>query len=393
VRDDHQDRPEHLLLRDLAVRVHVGEQGRGIEVAGIHLLAAGHQRGAGRDRPPHHAVHLVPLPLADQRAHVVVLVRRVAVGHPAERGGDLLDDRVMLLARHQHPGRDRAALPGVRAGRERGDGKRSREVGVVEDDHCGLAAQLEEHALDGAAGGRHDPAAGGGRPGECDDVDVWRRGEHLADGYFRGGDHVDHARRDFGVLGDQLAERERDQRVVRRGLEHHRAAGGERGRQLGEGELRRVVVADDGGDDAGRLLLDPAAVPLAAELHEADFLGQRVVGQQVRVVADDPDRLVELRAVGDHPGRAHVGDRQLAQLLLVLGQHPVQLVQAAGAQFYVGRPRRGVERPPGGGDGDLCVGHRRVGRMVEDLTCGRVDRRVGPVGRDQLPVDEHAVHR
>ena len=38
---------------------------------------------------------------------------------------------------------------------------------------------------------------------------------------------------------------------------------------------------------------------------------------------------------------------------------------------------------------------KETARLVEHLAGGRVDRRVGPVGlgRDQLPVDEHAVHR
>jgi hypothetical protein len=68
VRYDREHRAEHLLLRDLAVRVHVDEQRRCVEVAGVHLLAAGHEHRACRDRPLDQAVHLVPLPLADQRA-------------------------------------------------------------------------------------------------------------------------------------------------------------------------------------------------------------------------------------------------------------------------------------------------------------------------------------
>ena len=172
MRDDHQHRPERLFLGDLAVRVHIGEQRRGVEVARVDLLAPGHQRGAGRDRPLHQPVYLVPLPLADQRAHVGGLVRRVAVRHAPQPGRDLLDDRVVLSAGHHHPGRDRAPLPGVRAGRERRGPDRPAQVGVVQHDQGGLAAQLEEHPLDGRAGGRHDRPAGRGRAGERDRVDV-----------------------------------------------------------------------------------------------------------------------------------------------------------------------------------------------------------------------------
>jgi predicted acylesterase/phospholipase RssA len=75
-------------------------------------------------------------------------VTGIAVGDPGQRGHHHLpDDRVVLLARHQHPGRDRAPLPGVRAGREGGGADRPGEVGVVEHDQGGLAAELEETRL------------------------------------------------------------------------------------------------------------------------------------------------------------------------------------------------------------------------------------------------------
>src|ERR1700679_3370762 len=148
--DDHQHRAERLLLGDLAVRVEVGEQGRGVVVAGIDLGAAGDEGGAGRDRPLDQAVDLVPLPRADQRAHVVTWVGRVAVRDRAEHGRDLGDDLVMARPGHHHPGRDRAPLAGVRAGRERAHHGGLGEVGVVQHDQGGLAAELEEDPLDGA---------------------------------------------------------------------------------------------------------------------------------------------------------------------------------------------------------------------------------------------------
>src|ERR1700722_14866219 len=77
--DDHQDRAEHLFLGDLAVRVDVDQQRGGVEVARVDLGAAGDEGGAVGDRAPDQAVDLVPLPLADQRAHVVPWIGRVAV--------------------------------------------------------------------------------------------------------------------------------------------------------------------------------------------------------------------------------------------------------------------------------------------------------------------------
>jgi len=120
-------------------------------------------------------------------------------------------------------------------------------------------------------------------------------------------------------------------------------------------------------------------------------LGQRIAGEQVSVVPDDLDRLVELRACGDHARRAGVGDRQLAQLLPVLDESLVQLIKAPGAEGHVRRPARGVERSPGGGDGGPRVRDSRVGGVANHLPSRRVHRRVRAVRRDQLPVDEHAV--
>ena len=118
-------------------------------------------------------------------------------------------------------------------------------------------------------------------------------------------EHVDDAGRDVGVVGDQLAERQRDQRGVRRALEHDRAAGGQRGRQLGQRQLVGIVVGDDRGDDAGGFLLHPAVVLHAAALDVAEVLGHRVGLQQIGVVADDRDRL---RRVG-RPGTAPASHR------------------------------------------------------------------------------------
>ena len=116
--------------------------------------------------------------------------------------------------------------------------------------------------------------------------------------------HVDHAGRNVGVVGDQLAKRERDQRGVRRGLEHHRAPGGERGRELGQCELVGIVVGDDRRDHPAGLLLHPAVVLHAAALDVAEVFGHRIGLQQIGVVAHDLDRLVELRALRTSAGVA-----------------------------------------------------------------------------------------
>ena len=95
-------------------------------------------------------------------------------------------------------------------------------------------------------------------------------------------EHVHDARRDVGRLGDELAERERRPRRVGRALQHHGAAGRERGRELRERELDRVVVRGDRADDAGGLLLDPAVVPARERVALAEVLDEVVALERDR---------------------------------------------------------------------------------------------------------------
>jgi len=116
----------------------------------------------------------------------------------------------------------------------------------------------------------------GGGTGEGDHVHVGIGGQHGADLRVRTAQHIHNARRNVGVIGDQLAKRESDQRGVRRGLEHHRATRGERRRELRKCELIRIVVGDDGRHHPACLFLDPAVVLHAAALDVAEVLGHRI---------------------------------------------------------------------------------------------------------------------
>ena len=91
---------------------------------------------------------------ADVRELVGVVERAVehlaVVGRPGLRVARLLGERgdeVVVDARaRQHAGRGRAVLPGVEVAGDRDVLGGEREVGVVEDDHRRLAAELEVHA-------------------------------------------------------------------------------------------------------------------------------------------------------------------------------------------------------------------------------------------------------
>ena len=159
------------------------------------------------------------------------------------------------------------------------------DVAVVEEHERRLAAELEEHALHGRARRGHDLAADRRRAGERHDVDVGVRRQLGADRVVGRREHVHDAGRDVGRLGDELAERERRPRRVGRALEHDRAAGRERGRELRERELDRVVVRGDRADDAGGLLLDPAVVPARERVALAEVLDEVVALEQIGVPA------------------------------------------------------------------------------------------------------------
>ena len=317
-----------------------------------------------------------------------------SVGSPYAIAGHHLtgqvDDIVVLRARHDEPRRDRAALAAVRGRRERAHHRRLLRVGVVQHDGRRLAAELEEDPLQRRARRGHDRAADRGGAGEGDDVDVGVRRHLDADLVVGRGQNVDDAGREVGVLGDQLAQRERRPRRVRRALEHDRAAGGERRAELRERQLDRVVVGDDGADDAGRFLLDPAVADHAERLAIAEILGELVGFQQVGVVADDVDRHLELRAAGARDGRAHLVHQDRPQVLDVVLQRLVQLVQAARAELGVARPVRGVERAPRRSDRPLDVTDARVGRGAQHLFGRRRDVlvRLAVLRRDELAVDQ-----
>ena len=191
--------------------------------------------------------------LRDQRAHLRLGVERVAhLQLPrllGERGDEVVVDRPL-----DEDARARFAALARRVV-DRPDRARDRrvEVGVGEDEIRALAAQLERQALDRLGAEPHDLAARLRRAGERDLVDARMLDEVGAGGRAVTGDDVDRAGREAD-LRRELGEPQRGHRRLRVGLEHDRATGRERRRELPGRHQQRVVPGDDLAGDADRLL-------------------------------------------------------------------------------------------------------------------------------------------
>ena len=145
-----------------------------------------------------------------------------------------------------------------------------------------------------------------GRAGERDLVDARVLDEVRADRRPVARDDVDHAAREAD-LARELGEPQRGQRRRRVGLEHDRAAGGERGRELPGRHRQRVVPRHDLARDADRLL------QRVEEERAADRVrATRDRRDPRRVEAEVLDGLADLRL--------HRGDRLADVARLELGE-------------------------------------------------------------------------
>ena len=171
------------------------------------------------------------------------------LGGGDEPGHELVVDAAL----HEQPRAGQADLPGVAEDRLDRPGDGVVEVGVVEDQVGALAAQLEADRGEVGRRGLADHARGRGLAGEGDPVDAAVLGQRRARGVRSEAVHdVEDAGRQPG-LGGQPGQQGRGLRGVLGGLEHHRVAPGQGGRDLPRLEHQREVPGRDRGDDSGRL--------------------------------------------------------------------------------------------------------------------------------------------
>ena len=195
-----------------------------------------------------------------------------------------LDHLVIDLLMREHARTRRADLPGVEedAGRRRLG--RCLDIGIVEDDVGGLAAEFERHAFEIAGRAAQNSAADAGRSRERHLVDVGMIDQGVADHAAGTGDDIEDARRQAG-FERQLADPQCGERGQLGRLHHDGAAAGQRRRELPHPDHQREIPGHDDGDHADRLAhrvgerIVPRGDDLAADLvGPAGVVGQRVDG-------------------------------------------------------------------------------------------------------------------
>ena len=244
-----QHRAKDLVLHDLHVLTHLGQQGGGVEVAGAaRQHAAAVQLGALRHCPLHHGVDIVPGRGADQRPHVLGLCSAVAKCARCQPGFQLRHQGVVYRLLHIDPLHRRAQLPAVGGLGAHDVAGRLVQISVGGHDGGRFAAKFERH-LGNVGLGVVEHAPAGIQPASEGDHGHLGVGAHGLGLLVPHGHDVDHARRQAGVqhrLGDLKG---RAGGVVA-GPHHHRVTGNQGRRDLAQQGVDRVIERNQAGHHA-----------------------------------------------------------------------------------------------------------------------------------------------
>jgi hypothetical protein len=169
---------------------------------------------------------------------------------------------------------------------------RALEIGVGEDDHRVLAAELERHLGQRPRRPLHDLAPGGGRAGEVDEVDLID--ERRAGVAAPGGDREDAHR--HATLAQPVGQQKAGQRRDLAGLEDHRVARRQRRDAVAERVGQRVVPGPDDADEAERAIAQDELLALQQRRGGLDAL----VGQERRrVLGPEAERVGAVHDLGE----------------------------------------------------------------------------------------------
>ena len=234
--------------------------------------------------PPFDRVRNVLLDLVDrfhvdQRALHHAGFGAVADLHRCDLLRKLFDELVVDLVLGVEPVGADAGLAHVAILRDDGALDRGIDIGVVEHHERRVAAEFEAELLHADGGLAVEDFADLGRAGEADEAHGRMFAQHLADRRRIAGQDVEHALRHAGLFGER-DQRQRGQRRFIGGLEHHRAARGERRRDFSGDHRARKIPRRDRAADADRLLdrEQPRIRPLGRDgfaIDAAGFLGEK----------------------------------------------------------------------------------------------------------------------
>ena len=235
-------------------------------------------------------------------------------------------------------------------------------IGVREDEHGGVPAEFERRGQQPLGAEPQDLAPDGHRSGERRLADHARAEQVTAHLRRLSGHHVQHAGGKARVF-EGFGEREGHARRLFGGLQDHRAAGRERGRDLARRQQHREVPRREGGDRADRLAHHEEPALARARLDHAAVDAPRLVRVPVEMVGRARDLRARLRErfalLLRHRARDRFGS---------LAHEPRRGAEHGGARPGIGR----APAPPGAfGRRERAVEIRR--RRARD----RVDRLLG----------------
>ena len=169
-------------------------------------------RAPASTRAGHQRVHLVPLPLVDDRPERHLTRGRVADRQVAGLLGEPADVVVVDPLVHDVPPGRHADLALVQERSPRARRRRLVQVGVVQHDQRRVAAEFEVHALEVLSGERADLAAGRGRAGERDHARPRGSVTSASPASGAAGQHVQQPLGQPGLLEDRGRARRRRRR-------------------------------------------------------------------------------------------------------------------------------------------------------------------------------------
>lgn len=243
---DSDDGTEDLLLGNGHLVVDVGEQSRLDEITLVTVTLTTNSNGGTLLLASINVLHdTVKLELRDLGTLEGLLVEGVTQlvlsSALLEAGNELVVDTLL----DQNTGTGAAALAVVVEDTKVSPGDGVVDVGIVEDNVGGLAAQLESNLLQvGLGSSLEDSAADESRSSEGDLVDVHVGGDGSTGGTAKARDDVNDTRGEAS-LDDQLGDVESGQRSLLGGLQDNSVTGSNGGTDLPGQHEKREVPGDD----------------------------------------------------------------------------------------------------------------------------------------------------